>query len=242
VPGRKRSGMIVSTLRFVRPMAPSPMLRALALPFVLAALACDVDINVNDGKEETRPTRTMKMIAQPGNAGWSLLFTGLAEEPQSFRIKVGDGPFSDYRRGVMTLPADTPASKITVYYTLHGKEQGPLDFDFDPKSAALEFSKDALDMVRTGWISWRTMDDRTIVYFTALHMHTCALKKVEYGFDGKLDLQWALPPCRGPAGRLGDEPTWTRAPKGARSVSVRLTYVDGETTDIQRIPNDGLTR
>ena len=212
------------------------MLRAVLLASLASGLGgCDVDIHLGKSGSSETNGRTLKMVAQPGNMGWAIVFTGLAREPESFRVKVGDGEFSDYRRGVMTLPADTPASTITIYYTLNGKEHGPLEFEFNPDQANLDFGKDALDMVRTGWVSWRDFDGRTLVYFSALHMYTCALKKVEYGFDGELDQEWKLPPCRGPSARIGDEPISRDAPKGARSISVRLTFVDGEQTEIQTI-------
>ncbi len=214
--------------------------RSALIPLALSLVglgACDIELRLGNGEAGASDpaTRQLHMVAQPGNLGWSIVFTGLAEEPEGFRVKVGDGQFSEYRRGVMTLPADTPATTFTLYYTLRGEEHGPLEFSFDPSKATLEFSKDALDMVRTGWVSWSDHLGKTLIYFTALHMHTCALDKVEYGFDGALDQQWALPPCRGPSARMGDEPIAREAPAGARAISLRLTFTDGAQTEIQTI-------
>lgn len=205
----------------------------IVLSTLLALGGCGLEIQLGTGSEAS--SGELKMVAQPGNLGWAILLTGLAREPESFRVEIGDGEPTHYRRGMFTLPADTPASTFTVYYTLDGKEHGPFEFEFDPATATLAYSKDALDMTRTGWVSWSNHLGRELLYFTHLHMHTCALAKVEYGFDGKLDREWKLPPCRGPSARMGDEPITTDVPGGARSVSVRLTFVDGEQTDVQVI-------
>lgn len=98
-------------------------------------------------------------------------------------------------------------------------------FRFDPTAATLKFSKDAIDLVRTQWVSWRHYGGSKIVYFTFLHQHACALKKVTYGFSAKPDVEWPVPACQGATMKISDhENLMIYAPAEANEIVVRLTF------------------
>ena len=204
---------------------------------------CHFDLSCGTAEERSSDSRELTMIAQPAADGWMLMFTGLEAEPESMRVRLGDDEFRTLRRPLLQLPADAAATDVVAYYTMRGVEHGPLHFRFDPRTALVEHSKDALDVMHRSWVAWREHAGKTRVLFTALNMLSCALERVEYGFAGTPDTQWTLPPCRGPlTPATPSYPISIEAPTGATTIAVRLTFVDGEQTAVEHFPNDAQGR
>jgi len=210
-----------------------------AVVYSLSLNGCELNIHIDGTRDEAADAR-LEMISMPSSSGWILTFAGLTTSPSQMRVQVGaEGEFRQLRTPTLTLDSKAKAVDITFEYTIDGTLKRRV-FRFDPAAATLKFSKDTIDMVRTQWVSWRNYGGRKLVYFTFLHMHACALQKVEYGFSGNPDRVWPLPACQGATMTISaDDNVLLYAPPEAKEIVVRLTFVDGESWT-ERFVNDAL--
>ena len=215
--------------------APPSAKRSLVLRLSMSLALLILTVAGCDRGADEQPA--LKMVPQAAGIGWMISFAGAPVDPGTLRVQVGkDAEFRTLRRPVMMLPVDTKATEITVYYTQAGSEHGPLVFQFDPASVQLNQGKNILDMLTTSWVTWRHHHGKNFVNFGFLNLQSCAIRTVEYGLDGTLDQMWTLPPCRHAGiAEDGDESS-LEVPLDARTIAVRVTYVDGEQTAIQHFP------
>lgn len=216
------------------------MIRFASLCLLVCLVGCEFRLWLDVDTQDAAPQHQPKMIAQPTGTGWMLMFTGFEAAPESMRVKLGDGEFRTLQQPQLSLDRDAQAADVVAYYTLSGEERGPLQFRFDPQLALVASSKQALDMVRRSWVSWYSDSGKRSVVYTPLIGYACALKRVEYGWGDVPDTELQLPPCRG---LLTPIHTTDRihidAPADATSIAVRLTFTDGEQTDIEHFRASG---
>lgn len=136
------------------------------------------------------------------------------------------------------LVAGQPASDLWVHYRVGSETRGPLVFHFDPVAGFIAYSKASLlDGAAVPWVSWDLTGPPGGVWFPVLLSHACGLRTVEYGFDGDLDREWAVPGCTGLAMEPFDgSDIMVEAPPEAGSVSIRLTFRDGERSEVHEFP------
>ena len=180
----------------------------------------------------------VKLIAMPHNAGWSLTFQ-VAELATTIESKLpGD---EDWVEGWSRQIPPAP-DKQTVQVRYKGaREQwlGPFELQFDPRSALTGFVKQALQTVGPhAWLAIQSPTGTPNLYFTILYSYRCGIDKVEYGFDTETPNEIkTLPPCNpdDPYAIEDIEGIYEPLPAGTRFVTYRITFADGERSDIHRL-------
>jgi FlaG/FlaF family flagellin (archaellin) len=129
------------------------------------------------------------------------------------------------------LPLDTPKTTILVKYRdLRRNEIGPFPIGFDPEKIILENARATLEADWPGWVQYSDGEtNRDWVYFNTPMQTRCAIKSLDYGFDGPPDTPFALPPCNfaNPSGEPADATSAVKMGPNVRSVSARITFLDG---------------
>jgi hypothetical protein len=169
----------------------------------------------------------------------------MPEEPSEVTYRLGEG--STYRstgyldatdsrtgrRMVAThfsVSLETPATTIFVKYRdLDGREAGPFQIRFDPHATILEHARAELDAERSNWVAFTTGYTSDYAYFNTPMYTRCAIKKLEYGFNGPPSQQFELPPCDfdNPSGTPADAQSAVKMEDDVKLVSVRITFIDG---------------
>ncbi len=181
------------------------------------------------------------------NAGWTVALS-LPEPATAVAWRVGEtGDFVssgfmsaiDQRTGrpmpnsSFELDRDTPATNLWIRYEdAAGRSVAAFPIPFDPHAALVEGQRELLERFWNSWIGFGS--DGRLVYYTHLMSYRCAIAKAELGFDdGPLSVNLPIPRCdeRDPHAIPGDARPYLAAPASAKSVSVRLTYVDGARSD-----------
>ncbi|MCG8445548.1 MAG: hypothetical protein MI753_07505 [Hyphomicrobiales bacterium] len=104
-----------------------------------------------------------------------------------------------------------------------------------PVSAQTGQERRILEMTRDAWVAFRDFDGHQLIYFTHLEAWTCGIVEVRYSVNSEaLDQRWNLQPCNpeNPAAITANRPFIALPPGTAQSISVQLTYADGETSEI----------
>ncbi len=186
------------------------------------------------------------------NAGWTASIA-LPEPALALAYRVGDtggftaardGPIIDGRTGrpfpdgTVALPADQGPTSLWVRYTdAAGHETAPHAILFDPQAALVDTQRRALDLTSGAWLAFRP-DWDTLLYFTQLVSFRCAIRQVRIGLDdAPVERVLPLPACdqSDPYAIPPDAKPYLVIPKATRSVSVRLTYLDGTHSEIKTI-------
>ena len=208
---------------------------AMCLAFTVGfAGACDSSVD-----RRTRDSG-IEMWANPSvNGGWTIAFAGIRGYASDVVVRFGDEREETYRRPTFELPSDIegPIDIWLLEYKLRGvTHSGPYKFRFDPEEAHVKNAKDALDMLRSQWVSWRRYpEDTDLLYTTFLVSHACGIDHVDYGFGAEPDQRLKLADC---GVSLSDADTYLRFPANQHShVVVRITFADGEQTPVRRFPN-----
>jgi hypothetical protein len=169
----------------------------------------------------------------------------MPEAATEISYRIGDGP---YRRTASNrwaesptgrqmpstnfdLPLDTPKTEILVKYRdLRRNEIGPFPIAFDPEKIILENARATLEAEWPGWVQYSDGEtNRDWVYFNTPMQTRCAIKSLEYGFDGPPNTPFALPPCNfaNPSAEPADANSAVKMGPDVRSVSARITFLDG---------------
>lgn len=109
------------------------------------------------------------------------------------------------------------------------------------QSSLLGQEKRVLSMTKGSWAHFRDYNGRQLIYFTHLESYRCGLAKVQYSLNGDaLDRIWKLQPCdpAKPHNITTDRPYITLPLGTARSISIRLTFEDGSSSEIIRVSSD----
>ena len=129
------------------------------------------------------------------------------------------------------LPLDTPKTTILVKYRdLRRNEIGPFPIGFDPEKIILENARATLEADWPGWVQYSDGEtNKDWVYFNTPMQTRCAIKSLDYGFDGPPDTPFVLPPCNfaNPSGEPADATSAVKMGPNVRSVSARITFLDG---------------
>ena len=109
------------------------------------------------------------------------------------------------------------------------------------QNSLLGQEKRVLSMTKGSWAHFRNFNGQQLIYFTHLESYRCGLTKVQYSLNGDtLDRVWKLQPCdpAKPHHITTDRPYITLALGTARSISIRLTFEDGSTSEVVRVSSD----
>ena len=128
------------------------------------------------------------------------------------------------------------ASTIQIRYDdASGRQVGPFSIPFDPRAALVKEQRDVLDRFWTSWVAFGSGNPKGgLLYFTQLVSYRCAIAKAEVGFDsGPLSTVLPIPPCdvNAPMEIPHEAKLYMTLPKGTKTVSVQLTYVDSARSD-----------
>ena len=186
------------------------------------------------------------------NAGWTASIA-LPEPALALAYRVGDsggftaardGPALDQRTGrpfpdgTVSMPGDQGPASLWVRYTdAAGHETEPHAIGFDPHAALVDTQRRSLELTSGAWLAFRP-DWDTLLYFTQLVSFRCAIRQVRIGLDdAPVERVLSLPACdqSDPYAIPADTKPYLVIPKATRSVSVRLTYLDGTQSDIKTI-------
>jgi hypothetical protein len=170
--------------------------------------------------------------------------------------RIGDGPYRKTARNQWAesaigrqlpstnfdLPLDTPKTTILVKYRdLRRNEIGPFPIAFDPEQIILENARATLEAEWPGWVQYSDGETaKDWVYFNTPMQTRCAIKSLEYGFDGPPNMPFPLPPCNfaNPSAEPADANSAVKMGPNVRSVSARITFLDGTVgTRSYRRPN-----
>lgn len=178
------------------------------------------------------------------NSAW-LVNLLMPEAATEVSYRVGDGPYSSTGndRWATTptggkvaatnfeLSLDTPKTTILVKYRdLRRNEIGPFPIAFDPEKIILDDARATLNAERPGWVQFSDGEtNREWVYFNTPMQTRCAIKSLEYGFDGPPNTPFPLPLCNfaNPSAEPADANSAVKMGPNVRSVSARITFLDG---------------
>jgi hypothetical protein len=178
------------------------------------------------------------------NSDWTINLN-MPEEPSEVTYRLGEGATytstgyldaTDSRTGRrivathFSLSLETPATTIFVKYRdADGREAGPFQIRFDPHATILGHARETLDADRSDWVAFTTGFTSDYAYFNTPMYTRCAIRKLEYGFNGPPSTEFALPPCdfNNPSGTPADAQSAVKMEDDVRMVSVRITFIDG---------------
>ncbi len=180
----------------------------------------------------------LTMTASPSNAGWMISFAA-SELNTGMEYRLGGETDFKTFENYFTVPLGTDATHIEVRYRdPSGAWQGPFDFTLEPRKQLGSFGKSVLEKMPNIWVALGEGDNAKWLYFTTAMVYRCSIDRLEYGLDTATpDREFTLPPCdpRDPmAIPDGTLPMIEIDPK-VDFVSVRLTFADGERTEVHRI-------
>jgi hypothetical protein len=133
------------------------------------------------------------------------------------------GPRANTTVAIPDLHGSVPL--LVRYTTLQGVEKGPFEVVFDVTTQAVAAVKRTLAFVPE-WISFRSLDGRTLCYFTTLVAQKYAFKSVRYGIDTDApDRDLYFVPSDVVAINSSDQ-LFIELPRGARFVTVELVFRD----------------
>jgi len=135
------------------------------------------------------------------------------------------------------LPASTPADTIGIkYLDLRGRETGPFEIKFDPRTMLQDGDKQVLDQSWTSWIVFDASGNHGLVYFSHMLTYRCALKEVRYAFNGKApQTRIDMPACdeKDPYAIPYDYQPYLKVSDDIRSMAVQVTYADGTQSPVR---------
>lgn len=194
----------------------------------LAKLA-HVDILGGDGG--------LKMTATPSNAGWMVHF--LAPEPtKAMEYRIDGGPWTKLENYFSTPMTATSVRFSVRYEDTNGQLIGPFDFTLDPRAELIAFGKGILTKMPAIWSAFGDGSNAGYLYFTTLMVYRCALTRVEYGIDMAVpDREFPMPTCdvEDPMAIPDGATLFLPVDPSVSFVSMRLTFADGEVSDVTRI-------
>lgn len=180
----------------------------------------------------------LTMTATPSNAGWMIHFTP-RELAKAIEVRVGGE--ADFRRfeQYITVPLSASSTRIEVrYQDATGAWQGPFDFTLEPKAQFVTFAKSVLLKMPSIWAMLGEDSQAGYLYFTTAMVYRCGLSRIEYGLDTDVpDREFALPACdfEDPMAIPATALPMVEIDPRTAFVSLRLTFADGERTDVHRI-------
>jgi hypothetical protein len=179
----------------------------------------------------------LKMTATPSNAGWMISFTA-AEPTKKMEYRVDGGKWSPLEMYFST-PLSASTIRIEVRYEDPGGQiQGPFAFELDPRTELTAFGKGILQKMPTVWAAFGEDHNAGYLYFTTILVYRCALSRIEYGLGvSEPDRELELPRCdpTDPMAIPNDATIFMPVDPSLPFVSVRLTFADGDVSDVVRI-------
>jgi len=183
-------------------------------------------------------------IFSRSNFSWTVNFN-MPEEPTEVMYRLGEGgaytsagrlDANNSRTGrkvvrtYISLSFETPATTIFLKYSdARGREAGPFQFPFDPHAIILRQARAALDDASSDWAMFMTGSNAIYVFFNTPIENRCAIKKLEYGFNGPPHETIPVPRCDfyNPSGVPPDSNPAVIMEPDVKTVSVRITFIDG---------------
>lgn len=190
----------------------------------------------------------------PTNNGWAGTIT-LPEPAIDVKYRLGDdGPFRstgllqaiDPRTGrpmpkpSIAFPHQTAALDIALRYVDGAGVSSPVTtIAFEPGRALQRSMRDTVEGIALSWLAYGSGQNSDRAYLTTLISYRCALDKVEIGFNGQAPREvFPLPPCdpEKPIGVPVDARHFVRLAPSVESVTVRLTFIGGDMSEVAAFP------
>ncbi len=132
------------------------------------------------------------------------------------------------------FPPQTGRSEIALRYADANGTPSPVTMlAFDPRAALARGLREQLQQAPHAWLTFAADGQ---VNVAQLVTHRCAIERMEIGFDGQEpSRQVVLPPCdlANPYGVPNAAAARLALPPGIRRVSLRLTFIGGEQSEVQ---------
>ncbi len=188
-----------------------------------------------------------RLIGMPSSGGWMVSVDIADRQVREIFYALDDAPtftstgFQSSRQPETGLPlpqmqillpgALGQERNVSLKYTdSEGRERGPYRLTFDPKAEYVRFTKSVLNM--TSWLTFREYPrGKLLVYFSHLLSYKNAFSEIRYSVDDDtLSRRVTFTPDwskRGPPGLADGDLVYTEIPMTAKSVSVKLVFIDG---------------
>lgn len=191
------------------------------------------------------------IIPTRSNQGW-MIAVSLPEAATSLSWRMGgEGAYTDtgvsasidQRTGkpmpntAFEIPMVEQPTVISIRYTdPRGKEAGPFDLPFDPRTALQQGNKQILDQFWNSWVVFDAGGNRGLVYYTHILSFRCAVKEVRYGLNGAApDKLLDMPPCneKDPYALPENVMPYFKVGNDVTSMTVKITYADGTESPVR---------
>ncbi len=178
------------------------------------------------------------LTAIHSNAGWLI---GLTLHDPALRVQWrprGDEAWST--GSGFHRPLGTPTTVFEVrFLDSYYAWKGPFEVEFDPGDLATIIAQDELRSAgASGWIAIEAPTGTPSLYVSSIVSARCGVQTLEYGIDvEEPDRVWDLPACdpADPVAIRGSMKLFEHLPDGSRFVTARLTFADGDVSDIVRV-------
>ena len=186
------------------------------------------------------------LSATPNNSGWNVYISTAEFANDLFYRLSPNEPFKStghmtgintitgkpHPNGNISLPKNATETSIEIKYVdIRGETRGPYEVVFTPEKERLRFTKQVLESDRHGWIVFDDNHGRLLLYFTHLLSYKQAIKSIRYGLDGAPDREY---PINRATDDLRDEMIYIEVPEATKFATVKLTYSNGEETEVVR--------
>jgi hypothetical protein len=209
-----------------------------------------------------RKVAPVQVFSSLSNSGWMLNLDILADEPikeifyqfadeDSFK-STGLAQERDPRTGLarprsyMEVPLFKGTRTLLVKYTdSSGREHGPYTLILDAVKLIVAETKNVLEMTKMSWVAFREYPTgRMNVYFSHLLSYKNGLKEIQFCVDNeplsrlvRFTPDWSGP---GAPGIGDDDEIVVQIPMSAKSLDVKLVFIDGSEWPTRRfaVPAD----
>ena len=179
----------------------------------------------------------LKMTASPSSAGWMIHFLA-PELTKAMEYRLDGGAWTKLEN-YFSIPMTTATVRISVRYEdTNGQMIGPFDFTLDPRKELIAFGKGILSKMPTIWGAFGDGHNAGYFYFTTLMVYRCSLDRIEYGVGVSTpDREFPLPTCdvEDPMAIPNGATLFLPVDPSVSFVSMRLTFADGEVSEVSRI-------
>ncbi len=138
------------------------------------------------------------------------------------------------------FPPQTAPVELALRYTdANGLVSPVTTLTFEPRAALQRGQRENLERIAPSWLAYGTGQNSHRLYASTLIAYRCAIEKVEIGFNGARPQEaFPLPPCDfANPGRMPPEARhFIELKPTIESVTLRLTFVGGDTSDVKTFP------
>lgn len=198
----------------------------------------------------------ISLTAQYSSSGWAIIFilTDFKAKELFYRldgkgefVTTGHLPMKNAQTGLPMIQTYVPLPNLAPgehsveakYVDRNDKSNGPYTLKFSTQSEELAQGKQALEMTKGSWLSFRDYDGKVLLYFTHLMSYRPVIKEIHYSLNSEaVDVNYKFKP----SDKMyisGDELPYISVPANTQFACVQITYKDGTKSDVQKVLRAG---